>query len=275
MKGGTIENNWIGLGGVHLTSGQNGVFEMFDGAEIRNNKIAATISSTQTQTLYGTRSAVLISTGRFDMHGGAIKDNDVRGVTLNGNGALYLEFIMEGGEISGNGTGNYTYSSAPVYIWGAGVYANQTLVTITGGSITNNGHENSIASGLFIIRYDSNPERILINGPVNFDGNTVSAYVIYFGSSFENAGQEAIQLESGYIASSYYTAEELCAVRNDFQVLAASPTYSGIDLAAATTEFELIRLYSGNTGKRDARFYVEEVNRAITTDGKFSVSTVQ
>jgi hypothetical protein len=283
MNGGTIEDNIISSNGLVYDT-QKLTFEMFEGAAIKNNKVPGYIRnmSVQDPSVFSGWSA-----GKFTMHGGIIKDNDMRGIYLV-NGA---QFVMEGGEISGNGTGEYTHTTTnnKVYIWGAGVVASSNFqITITGGSIKNNGHEKSLGGG--ILATGSDTSRILINGSVSFANNAIALAApaafnyppLYLGSSFVNTDASVISLEAGYANTVTNTSEGICEFLNE-KIILNSATENGADLSIAVNAFELTRVFLATTNLSNGNYTgdhtiywsgTEDINRTINGDGTLSVSII-
>jgi hypothetical protein len=288
MRGGTIEDNIVNSVGLVYFTNLNPHFEMFNGAEIKNNKVTGH-SRALIRSLAAVSNTTL--TGKFTMHGGAIKDNDMRGIYLI-NGA---KFFMEGGEISGNGTGEYTNSvlGNKAYIWGAGVYyrgmsgarSSDMDITITGGSITNNGHANSLGGGMWL--RTNNYGRMLIDGPVNFAGNNIYTTIsydyvasMYLGSSFSNLNDSPIVLESGRFDTypTTQTPEYIFPYLNGCFVLQAAAS-NGANIASVVDQFELARMLFHNgddNSNSDVDFAVYycgvDITRIINSDGTVTLA---
>jgi hypothetical protein len=311
MRGGSIEDNlYAAAGSLYLvyigtSSGKSGKFEMFPGAEIKNNRIYWEGDVLSSNALKGTTfnittpysgTVAITGTGepRFIMHGGAIKNNDLRGVFLSNRGddgptTPPVEFIMEGGEISGNGTKEFTMSSTSYYVGGAGIFAETYFkITITGGSIRDNGHENSIGGGMYLnnsASIESVPVSLLIDGSVNFANNAIAlgcysyfaTHAIFLGPSFANGDTSPISLEAGYITTSAAPAASTIIGLINNKTILKNPESGGVDLAAAKDSFALTRLFYGRTTTSVATFYPESPigESAIDNDGKLSVSLAQ
>jgi hypothetical protein len=301
MRGGSIQDNQFSshysMSLVNMDN-ENPKFEMFAGAEIKNNThpwaqsgISGAVTNNSSlqnivfsSSVYSIISAVRITNGQFVMHGGSITNNDTRGLFLGyseGTGTT-VEFTMEGGEISGNGTGVFTCDSGSYYVWGAGIHAVGSFkITLTSGSIRDNGHANSIGGGMLLSNSNATmPVPMLLNGSVSFANNAILVQatgsfnnpVIYLGSSFGNPDGSPIALEAGYInTSTSHTASSVSTFLNGKEILLA-PAENGADLAAAKDQFGLTRVFSA----RSTTFVVTDYNttKVINDDGTLSVSVI-
>jgi hypothetical protein len=313
MRGGNIEDNIYPQSGslmylvrIRGNTGKPAKFEMFDGAEIKNNKDAWSPDSLPSNgqneinaiVWNGANSApsgtvqVMGGGTQFIMHGGAIKNNALRGVYFTpssiGASAVPVVFTMEGGEISGNGTGTFAYNDRSDYVvWGAGIYSNGGIkMTMTGGSIKNNGHANSLGGGMALSQASSAatvPIPVLLDGSVSFENNAIlvqapSAFnnpVIYLGSSFSNPDASPIVLEAGYAnTSTSHTASSVSLFLNGKSIL-KTPVENGVNLAVVKNQFELRRVVSANTAS--ANFVITDYNttRVINDDGTLAVSVIE
>jgi hypothetical protein len=115
---------------------------------------------------------------------------------------------MEGGEISNNGqptlAGPYTsdtlYSLTPssYVILGAGIQVSGATVTMTGGSIINNGTTEAPASGILSAKAP------VLNGPVIISGNSINTrvlsavarYYVQLSPLFENKSDAPIVVDT-------------------------------------------------------------------------------
>lgn len=139
MRGGEISGNsavQYGGGVANYAVGNAPVFELFDGAEIKNNVVTGT---TDTSLAYVGGGGVYTNRGAaFTMHGGRITENsasatDPNGYAVYGGGGLFLEggtFVMESGVISNNETAEYG--------GGIQVYQGTANARLKGGNITGN-----------------------------------------------------------------------------------------------------------------------------------------
>jgi hypothetical protein len=293
MKGGTIKDNTVGssqsffpsiaaIVGNHPISYADAVFNMYDGAVITGNKLrpeAETVNSTNSQNTdkitLGDFAAVSFSKSScsFFMYGGTISGTNYRGVRIVSG----TTFKMEGGTIENNGKSTVKFQSTDLPVRGGGLnLANQENTTITGGTITNNGLANSLGSGLFASAGASSSEKaILIDGPVNFDGNAVyisstskSNCGIRLGNKFSRKGSSPIQLEAGTTLSNM-TITKLISTFDSMPILKSNVT-DGADLFTATSEFSLTRF--AWTAPSQTFITSVDINMSLGSDGKLSLA---
>jgi hypothetical protein len=295
MKGGTIENNSI-PGFSPVIGVVQASFDMYDGAEIRDNALEdPTGLSAQVRDAVVNGSGAIVSivgSSRFTMHGGSITDNAVRAVIISGSSANDPGiFTMTGGEISGNGAGEFYVSgnATPYYVLGAGVYGDRYFkIELTGGAITNNGHPNSLGGGMLLRNYTTAaqvPVPVLLNGPVNFDGNRIALDTEYIflipkntkhitlGTGFVNGGSGPITFEMGASFNNSlgwgYSIDDLVADLNGEYFL--NP--DGTVIADLVEEFAADRFYFEDLATFAADFsFTGLLNFAINSDGTLSVS---
>jgi hypothetical protein len=158
MEGGEISDNICQLGSVGVSSGS---FTMTGGkitgnsSPIRN----AAISVYMGYAVYisGTYASFLLQNGEIG--------NNSRGVYANG------AFTMEGGKITGNGTGLYDLEGVGtgLSVHGPGVVTPSTTISkfiITGGEISGNGSANSLGRAVYASRFFSINETVAIDGDI-------------------------------------------------------------------------------------------------------------
>ena len=141
MNGGTIrDNSAVNGGGVFV--GMDGTFLM-NGGEIYDNQ------STGNSTYDGGSGVYVTANGYFCMSGGSIHSNTHESISAGGGGVFNQgDFIMEGGNITGNRTrgvtnlgtfemnaGKITYNSSNLD--GGGIY-NESYFSMQGGEISGN-----------------------------------------------------------------------------------------------------------------------------------------
>jgi hypothetical protein len=178
-----------------VATGNSSEFIM-EGGDICNN------SPIVTSYLHGYGTVHLIGGSSFTMRGGRISDNLSRGVDVGGNPAS--TFIMEDGEISGNG------KHETIDVMGAGVLirGSSTLhpvFTMTGGKIVDNGNLGLPGAGIFQENYGT----ITLNGRVTISGINVWTQLsipygqttiyrigpVMLGPNFENGSESPIVVD--------------------------------------------------------------------------------
>jgi hypothetical protein len=155
---------------------------------------------------FDARYTVGVIGGSFTMQGGRISDNQSRGVYVTGNSA----FIMEDGEISGNGK-HETMDIMGAGVLTVGTSAVRPVFTMTGGKIVDNGNSGLPGSGIFQ-EYGT----ITLNGRVTISGVNVWTQVstpygsstiyrigpIMLGPNFENGLESPIVVDITSTSSS-------------------------------------------------------------------------
>jgi hypothetical protein len=131
----------------------------------------------------------------FTMLDGKITENVNRGVYVSGKSTM----VMEGGEISNNGTGKGTGLGRGVYL-AAGSSSQFNSFTMKGGKIVNNGdRQGQVVSGVYASgRYVS----VTLDGSVDLSGNGVNVWVysatvrgsITLTGNFENLSKDPVTL---------------------------------------------------------------------------------
>jgi hypothetical protein len=306
MRGGSIEDNlFVGnfVGASLINSyGTGSKFEMFEGAEIKDNKHpfaqngipgSANNNNSIRGIAFSVTSNEIIATvkmwdGQFIMHGGSIKNNDVRGLfIMSASSGAYAEpvvFTMEGGEISGNGTGVFVCEGNSYYVSGAGIFASGSIkITMTGGSIRNNGHANSFGGAMYL-SHSANiatvPVPVLIDGSVNFANNAIALAPwtrvdpgLVLGSSFANVDSSPIALEVGWFSTSVSVTDILSWF--NAKIILKTPVENGVVIANVKDQFGL-KLYFGNTSSNTVSFFPDDpIEWEIDDDGRLSVSLAQ
>jgi hypothetical protein len=152
MDGGTIDQTMGGSGVVNVSNGSFEMRDgaKITDNTLSYTDPTDTLANHTAIHLQASGSAVIVGTnGAFTMHGGEISNTNHRGVYVNTNG----QFTMKGGVIKNNGNAGLKYSSSDVYTYpiGAGVYIStwQKPFIMEGGEISGNGNSSSPASGIY------------------------------------------------------------------------------------------------------------------------------
>jgi hypothetical protein len=294
MKGGSIEQNTVNANIIYLSSGE---FVMESGATISGNTVTPPVMTAGSnhngvyqQVVGDTGKVGVVSVvgGKFTMHGGEITNNlNIRGVFFQGDTTTPIEFTMSGGEISRNGTQKIIRSDGNEFgIIGAGVFATGGIkITMTGGAIINNGDVAAPGSGLFYDNRASStnlPVTLLLNGPVNFSGNTIglsysclnSKKAIFLGQAFV-ADSYPIQIDLAPIAASARNTQAyMITYFNAQDALQTDPDFTSGNIADLVGNFTLNKcVFLLNTYATYALTdWTDQLDMAITTEGKTSVA---
>jgi hypothetical protein len=113
-------------------------------------------------------------------------------------------FVMEGGVIKNNGNVPVSFAEVEYYQYGSGVYIGYASDFImTGGEISGNGHSSAPGSGIWLSTHlSSTAVRLTLNGPVTIANNTLGfsrangAHEAhpYLGGSFSSVNPIGIDL---------------------------------------------------------------------------------
>jgi hypothetical protein len=135
-----------------------------DYTDVRYGSIAAVV--------IGDTSTTNSSALQFTMHGGEISNTNYRGVALKGIATLQCTFTMKNGLITNNGT---VALSGTTYPYGGGVFFQGGYINfyMEGGEISNNGCDGNPGSGIFTNGTTANTSFVL-NGPVVIKNNSLA-----------------------------------------------------------------------------------------------------
>lgn len=246
-----------------------------------------TVSNNSNITATNDCAAVYIGGSKFEMSGGAISDNDVKGTY--GGGVLVTtssEFVMNDGTISGN-----TVTRGGTQKQGGGVCVNGGTFTMNGGDITENevivsgppsfGGGVSVYSGTFTMNGGIISDNVTgigggvsvsANGILNLNGGTITGntadYGTYPGGIYNNG---TINVSGGKV---YGNVDEdgntynldMPSALNITGVLPAG-TYIGVKVTAAQTLTSGYASSGNKIGREASYFSSDNENFVISNNG--------